>query len=68
MEPNLFWHPIAQSICTHYSSFSGRPDIFLGSGTLKNRSKIWAAKSRMQQNRVIGIQKRRSSLAFSLFE
>ena len=27
--------PIAQSICTHYSNLSGRPDIFLGSGTLK---------------------------------
>ena len=26
---------VAQSICTHYSSLSGRPDIFLGSGTLK---------------------------------
>ena len=26
---------IAQSICTHYSNLSGRPDIFLGSGTLK---------------------------------
>ena len=24
---------IAQSICTHYSILSGRPDIFLGSGT-----------------------------------
>ena len=27
---------VAQSICTHYSSLSGQPDIFLGSGTLKN--------------------------------
>ena len=26
---------LAQSICIHYSSLSGRPDIFLGSGTLK---------------------------------
>ena len=25
----------AQSICIHYYSISGRPDIFLGSGTLK---------------------------------
>ena len=24
-----------QSICTHFSSLSGRPDTFLGSGTLK---------------------------------
>ena len=28
-------HTVAQSICTHYSSLSGRPDIFLGPGTLK---------------------------------
>ena len=28
---------VAQSICTHYSSLSGRPDIFLGSGTKKNQ-------------------------------
>jgi hypothetical protein len=27
----------AQSICTHYSSLSGQPDIFLGSGTLKKK-------------------------------
>ena len=33
---------VAQSICTHYSSLSGGPDIFLGSGTEKKiRSKIW---------------------------
>ena len=43
-------------------------DIFLGSGTLKNRSKIWVEKRRVQKNRVIGIQKRRSSLTSSLFE
>ena len=28
-------HTIAQSICTHYSSLSGWPDIFLWSGTWK---------------------------------
>ena len=28
---------VAQSICTHYSSLSSQPDIFLGSGTLKNQ-------------------------------
>ena len=28
-------HKIAESICTHYSNLSGRPDIFLGSGTFK---------------------------------
>ena len=27
---------IAQSICTHYSSLSGQPDIILGSGTKKS--------------------------------
>ena len=27
----------AQSICTHYASLSGRPDTFLGSGTLNKR-------------------------------
>ena len=40
---------VTQSICIHYSSLSGRPDIFLGSGTLKKRSKIWVAKSRVQK-------------------
>ena len=30
-------YPFAQSICTHYSSLSGQPDIFLGFGTLKKR-------------------------------
>ena len=28
---------LAESICTHYSNLSGRPDIFLGSGTLKKQ-------------------------------
>ena len=28
---------VAQSICTHYSSLSGQPDIFLGAGTLKKQ-------------------------------
>ena len=49
----LWWHdkffPLAPSICTNYSSLSGRPDIFWGSGTLKKRSKIWVAKSRVQK-------------------
>ena len=47
-------HTIAQSICTHYSKLSGRPDIFLGSGTLK---KSGPKKSRVPKNRVIVIQK-----------
>ena len=37
----LFYKPhnstFTHSICTHYSSLSGWPDIFLGSGTLKNQ-------------------------------
>ena len=45
---------VAQSICTHYSSLSGRPDIFLGSGTGK---KSGPKKSRVQKNQVIVIQK-----------
>ena len=45
----LFRSSILQSICTHYSTLSGRPDIFLGSGTFKKRSKIWVAKSRVQK-------------------
>ena len=44
----------AQSICTNYSSLSGRPDIFLGSGTGK---KSGPKKSRVQKKRVIVIQK-----------
>ena len=47
----------AQSICTHYFSLSGPPDIFLGSGTLRKRSKIWVAKSRVQKTRISVIQK-----------
>ena len=56
-------HAVAQSICNHYSSLSGRPDIFLGSETLKKTgSKIWGAKSRVQKNRVIIIQKEKRQL------
>ena len=36
---------VAQSICTHYSSLSGRPDIFLGSGTLKKGPKYGLQKA-----------------------
>ena len=31
----LRYDSVAESICTHYSNLSGRPDIFLGSGTFK---------------------------------
>ena len=41
---------IAQSLCTHYSSLSGRPDISLGSGTLKKSGpKYEPEKSREQK-------------------
>ena len=45
-------YTVAQSICTHYSSLSGRPDIFLGSTTQKNQVQNIDLK-----NRVIVIQK-----------
>jgi hypothetical protein len=32
-----FMTTVAQSICTHYSSLSDRPDIFLGSGNLEKK-------------------------------
>ena len=35
---------IAESICTHYSNLSGRPDIFLGSGTLNIRDPAFCKK------------------------
>ena len=49
-------HKIAESICTHYSNLSGRPDIFLGSWTFKKSGTQLFAKSRVQKNRVIVIQ------------
>ena len=47
----------AESICTHYSNLSGRPEIFLGFGTFKKSGTLLFAKSRVQKNRVIVIQK-----------
>ena len=61
-------YTVAQSICTHYSSLSGQPDIFLGSGTLKKGSKMWVAKSRVQKRGSLLFKKRKDSLASSLFE
>ena len=52
-----FFYIFAESICTHYSNLSGRPDIFLGSGTFKKSGTLLFAKSRVQKNRVIVIQK-----------
>ena len=54
MHCKFFMNLLAQSICTHYSSLLGRPDIFLGSGTGK---KSGPKKYRLQKNRVIVIQK-----------
>ena len=47
--PCPFTGPKRYPICTHYSCLSGWPDIFLGSETLTNRSKIWVAKSRVKK-------------------
>ena len=54
-----FLEILAQSICTHYSDLSGRPDIFLGSGTLKKSGpKYGSEKSRVQKkSSVIVIKK-----------
>ena len=48
---------IAESICTQYSKLSGQLDNFLGSGTFKKLGTLLIAKSRVQKNRVIVIQK-----------
>ena len=55
---NLF----TESICTIYSNLSGRPEIFLGSGTFKKLGTLLFAKSRVQKTRVIVIQKERLPL------
>ena len=49
--------PVAESICTHYSNLSGRPDIFLGSGNFKKSGTLLFAKSKVQKNRVTVFQK-----------
>ena len=56
---------VAQSICTHYSKLSGRPDIFLGSGTLK---KSGPKKAGCQKTGSLLFKKRIGSLASSLLE
>ena len=57
---------VAESICTHYSNLSGRPDILLGSGTFKKLGTLLFAKSRVQKNRVIVNQKeKRLGCSFS---
>ena len=61
-------YTVAQSIGTHYSSLSGRPDIFLGSGTFKKSGTLLFEKSRVQKNRVIVILKeKRPGCLFSFW-
>ena len=62
---NWLCYIVVESICTHYSKLSGRPDIFLGSGTLK---KSGPKKSRVPKNRVILIQKENRQLGLFSFE
>ena len=52
-----FEYTIAQSICTHYSSLSSRPDIFLGCGTLKYQVQNMDLKKLGAKNRVIANQR-----------
>ena len=66
--PVCLFRTFAESICTHYSDLSGRPDIYLGSGTFKKSGTLLFAKSRVQKSRVIVIQKRRDQAASSFFE
>ena len=40
-----------QSICAHYSSLSGRPDIFLGSGTLKKSGPKYGPKKKQRSKK-----------------
>ena len=53
----------AQSICTHYSSLSGRPDMFLGSENFK-KVKNMGCKKQGAKNRVIVIQKEKKQPDF----
>ena len=59
---------IAESICTYCSNLSGRPDIFLGSETFKKPGTLLFAKSRVQKNRVIVIQKEKRPGCLFSFE
>ena len=43
---------------------SGRPDIFLGSGTFKKSGTLLSAKNKVQKNRVTVIQLNNNSLDF----
>ena len=52
-----FRHILDQSICTLISNLSGRPDICLGSGTLKKLGPKYRVQKAGCKNRVIVIQK-----------
>jgi len=60
-------YSIAESICTHYSNLSGRPDIFLGSWTFKKSGTLLFAKSRVQKNRVVVFQKEKRPVCLFSF-
>ena len=68
MFPCTAINAIAESICTHYSNLSGRPDILLGSGTFKISGTLLFAKSRVQKTGSFLFKKRRDQAAPSLFE
>ena len=51
---------VVESICTHYSELSGKPDIFLGSGTFKKSGTLLFFKKQGAKNRAIVIQKEKS--------
>ena len=59
---------VAQSICTHYSSLSGWPDIFLESGTLRQGPKYGFQKAGCKNTGSLLFKKRRGQAASSLFE
>ena len=57
---------IAQSICTHYSKISGRPDIFLGSGDFQKVLRHGSQKVGCKY-RVIVTQKEKRQPGLSFF-
>ena len=55
VKTSLKQHTVSQSICTNYANSSGQPDIFLGSGTLKNQVQNMDLKKAECKKRVIVI-------------
>ena len=64
----LFLNTLAQSICTLIFNFSGQPDIFLGSWTLKKSGTLLFTKKQGAKNRVIVIQKEKRPGCLFSFE